>query len=163
MKKIIVFLWFFLAIVTGKGMAMELDSPEFGNNEYVPEKFKYTEENINPELSIKDIPAGTKSLALIFDDPDAPGKVWAHWVMFNIPVVSGIKEDSVPGRQGSNDFGRIGYDGPYPPSGVHRYVFKVYALDAMLDLKEGASKADLERAMEGHVLARAELTGLCKK
>lgn len=142
---------------------MELKSSEFKNNEFIPEKFTYRGDNINPVLIIENIPTGAASLALIFDDPDAPGGTWVHWVMFDIPVVHRIEENSAPGKQGRTDFGRIGYDGPYPPSGTHRYVFKLYALDAELNLKEGVSKADLEHAMTGHILAKAELTGLCKK
>jgi Raf kinase inhibitor-like YbhB/YbcL family protein len=147
----------------GKGMAMELKSPEFKNNEYIPEKFTYHGKNINPGLIMDDVPAGTKSIAMIFDDPDAPGGNWVHWVVFDIPLASKIEENSVPGKQGINSFGRIGYDGPCPPTGIHRYVFKAYALDAELNLEEGISKADLEKAMEKHILAMAELTGLYKK
>lgn len=168
MRKIVVFLGIFLmavqtAIIGGRVLAMELKSPEFKNNEYIPKKFTYRGENINPALTIDGIPAETKSIALILDDPDAPNGNWIHWVVFDIPMVSKIDEDSVPGKQGMNDFGRISYDGPYPPYGTHRYVFKVYALDIKLNLKEGINKAGLEEAMDGHILAKAELTGLCKK
>ena len=164
MKKNSVFLAFCLVLaVQSQALAMELKTPEFKNNEYIPKKFTYRGGNVNPALIIYDIPAGAKSIALICDDPDAPGKDWVHWVVFNIPVTAKIEENSAPGKQGVNDFGRNGYDGPCPPFGTHRYIFKIYALDTELDLEEGISKADLERAMEGHILARAELIGLYKK
>lgn len=145
------------------GYAMELRSPEFKNNEFIPKKFTCRGANINPELVINDIPRGTQSLALIFDDPDAPSGDWVHWVMFDMPVVSKIEQDSAPGKQGVTDFGETSYGGPCPPSGTHRYIFKLYALDVKLDLEEGISKADLEKAMAMHILAKAELIGLFKK
>jgi Raf kinase inhibitor-like YbhB/YbcL family protein len=164
MRKNIIFLAFCFLFVTGsQSLAMELRSPEFKNNEVIPEKFTCHGKNINPELTISAIPAGTKNIALIFDDPDAPGGDWVHWVVFDIPVISVIKEDSVPGKQGINDFGKMNYGGPCPPSGTHRYFFRIYALDAKLHLKEKVSKADLEAAMDGHVLAKAELIGLSSK
>ncbi|PIP68601.1 MAG: YbhB/YbcL family Raf kinase inhibitor-like protein [Candidatus Omnitrophica bacterium CG_4_9_14_0_2_um_filter_42_8] len=142
---------------------MELKSPEFKDKEYIPKKFTCRGENINPALIIEGIPSGTKSLALIVDDPDAPSGDWVHWVMFDIPVVSRIEEDSTPGKQGITDFGRMRYDGPCPPFGTHRYMFKIYALDAVLNLAEGVTKAELEEAMDEHMLSKAELTGLSKK
>ena len=167
MRKNITFLAVLLmlgqAAAGSKAMAMELKSPEFKNNEPIPKKFTCHGENINPALIAEGIPAGTKSLAIIVDDPDAPGGNWVHWVMFDIPVVSKIEENSSPGKQGINDSGRIRYDGPCPPSGTHRYFFKLYALDIELNLKEGVSKADLEKAMAGHILAKAELIGLYKR
>jgi len=168
MRKFVVFLGIFLmalqaAITEGKVLAMELNSPEFKNNEYIPKKFTYRGGNINPALAIDGIPAEAKSIAVIFDDPDAPGGDWVHWVVFDMPPAPKIEENSVPGKQGVNDFGRIGYDGPCPPYGIHHYVFKIYALDTKLDLKEGVNKAGLEEAMDGHILAKAELIGLCKK
>jgi len=138
---------------------MKLTSPEFGHEESIPEKFTCDGEDINPALEIKDVPENTQCLALIVDDPDAPGKTWIHWVVFNIPVTHSISEDSVPGTQGLNDFGKQSYGGPCPPSGTHRYFFKLYALDKELDLPEGARKEQLEKAMEGHVTAQAELIG----
>ena len=163
MKKIAIFLWIIFIVSIGDSFAMELRSREFVNNGYMPKKFTCQGENINPELVIENIPPETKSLALILDDPDAFGKAWVHWIVFNIPLISVIKENTAPGIQGSNDFGRPSYDGPCPPLGVHRYVFKVYALDATLELKEGVRKVDLERAIKGHVLADAELIGLYEK
>jgi Raf kinase inhibitor-like YbhB/YbcL family protein len=145
------------------GAIMELKSPEFKNNEYMPKKFTCLGANVNPALIINGIPDKTKSIALICDDPDAPNGNWVHWVVFDMPVISKIEEDSVPGKQGINDFGKIRYDGPCPPFGTHRYFFKVYALDTELNLEEGLSKADLEEAMDGHILAKAELIGLFKR
>lgn len=164
MKKNIAFLAFYLVLaVEPQALAMELRSPEFKNNEFIPKKFTCRGANINPELIISDIPQETQSFALIFNDPDAPSGDWVHWVIFDIPLVSKIEQDSAPGKQGINDFGGMGYDGPCPPLGIHRYVFKIYALDAKLNLEEGVSNADLERAMVGHVLDMAELIGLFNK
>jgi Raf kinase inhibitor-like YbhB/YbcL family protein len=142
---------------------MEVMSPEFENGKKVPRKFTCDGDDINPALIIEDIPTGTKSLALIVDDPDAPMGTWVHWVSFNIPVVSQIDEDSIPGKQGINDFGKKDYGGPCPPSGTHRYFFKLYALDIVLDLNEGINKETLEEAVEDHILDKAELIGLYKK
>ena len=164
---VIVFLGVFLICwqlaIAGEERVMELKSPEFKNNEYIPKKFTCRGENVNPALIIEGSPSETRSLALIVDDPDAPGGDWVHWVMFDIPVISSIDEGSAPGKQGITDFGRMRYDGPCPPFGTHRYIFKVYALDIELNLEEGLTKADLEEAMAGHILAKAELTGLYKK
>lgn len=142
---------------------MEVRSPEFENGKKIPRKFTCEGGDFNPSLIIGDIPAGAKSLALIVDDPDAPMGTWVHWVSFNIPVVSRIDEDSIPGKQGINDFGRKEYGGPCPPSGIHRYFFKLYALDNVLDLNEGINNEALEEAVEGHILDKAELIGLYKK
>jgi hypothetical protein len=142
---------------------MQLMSTEFANNEFIPKKFTCEGEDINPALIIKNIPADTKGLALIVDDPDAPMGIWVHWVVYNIPIISRIDEGSTPGEQGINDFGRQDYGGPCPPSGTHRYFFKIYCLDAELNLKAGLSKRELEKAMQGHILQKAELVGLYKK
>ncbi|MEA2053353.1 MAG: YbhB/YbcL family Raf kinase inhibitor-like protein [Euryarchaeota archaeon] len=142
---------------------MKLTSPEFENGNKIPRKFTCEGGDFNPALIIEDIPAGTKSLALIVDDPDAPRGTWVHWVSFNIPVVSQIDEDSIPGKQGINDFGRKDYGGPCPPSGTHRYFFKLYALDTVLDLNEGINKEVLEEAVEDYIVDKAELIGLYKK
>lgn len=167
MKKVIVFLGIFFIFwqpaIAGENHVMELKSPEFKDKEYIPKKFTCRGENISPALIIEGIPPEAKSLALIVDDPDAPGGDWVHWVMFDIPVISMIEEGSSPGKQGITDFGKIRYDGPCPPSGIHRYMFKLYALDTMLNLAKGVTKAYLEEAMDGHMLARAELTGLSKR
>jgi Raf kinase inhibitor-like YbhB/YbcL family protein len=147
----------------GGAVEMKLTSPEFGHNQSIPAKFTCQGDDINPALVIEDIPEGTKSLALIVDDPDAPMGTWVHWVVYDIPVSSGIEADSVPGKQGRNDFRRLDYGGPCPPSGTHRYFFKIYALDRELGLAEGISKKDLEKAMQGHILDKVELIGLYKK
>ncbi len=145
------------------GMIMKLTSPEFKNNEHIPKRFTCQGDDINPELTIEGIPEGAKSLALIMDDPDAPMGTWVHWVVYNIPIASKIEEDSIPGEQLINDFGRKDYGGPCPPSGTHRYFFKIYALDEELDLEVGVKKEALEKAIEGHILEKAELKGLYKK
>ncbi|MDP6685945.1 MAG: YbhB/YbcL family Raf kinase inhibitor-like protein [Candidatus Omnitrophota bacterium] len=142
---------------------MNLKSPEFTNNSSIPKKFTCQGDDINPLLRIEGVPEEAKSLALIVDDPDAPMGMWVHWVLYNIPIVDKIDEDSIPGKQGINDFRREDYGGPCPPSGTHRYFFKIYALDTELGLKDGVNKKDLEKAMEGHILDKAELIGLYKK
>ena len=142
---------------------MEITSPQFQNNQSIPSKFTCEGEDINPALVIDDIPEGTKSLALIVDDPDAPMGTWVHWVVFDIPVTSKIEENSVPGKKGINTAGGSNYHGPCPPSGTHRYFFKIYALDMVLNLEEGISKAQLEKAMASHILDKAELIGLYRR
>jgi Raf kinase inhibitor-like YbhB/YbcL family protein len=142
---------------------MKIRSSEFEHNGFIPAKFTCQGNDINPPLVIEDIPEGAKSLVLIVDDPDAPGGTWVHWVLFNIPVTGKIEEDSIVGKQGLNDFGRKDYGGPCPPSGTHRYFFKIYALESELDLSEDAGKQDVERAMEEHILDKAELIGLYEK
>ena len=167
-KNIVIFLGIVLTLGAGVaaaegGNTMKLTSPEFENNSFMPKKFTCRGENVNPALVIENIPEGARRLALIVDDPDAPSGNWTHWVAFNIPIVSRIEENSAPGIQGVNDSGKNRYDGPCPPSGTHRYIFKIYALDAELDLQRGVDKQTLENSMQGHILARAELTGLFKK
>lgn len=142
---------------------MRVTSPEFAQNELIPARFTCDGEDINPELTIEDIPDGTQSLALVVDDPDAPMGTWVHWVVYDIPRISQIEENSVPGKQGVNDFQKRDYGGPCPPSGTHRYFFKAYALDTTLELEEGASKAELEGAMDGHILDQDELVGSYKR
>lgn len=142
---------------------MILKSPEFEHNQSMPAKFTCQGRDINPALIIEGVPAKAKSLALIMDDPDAPMATWIHWVVYNIPVIDSIAEDSVPGIQGKNSWGRNDYGGPCPPSGTHRYFFKLYALDATLDLGSGTSKKALEDAMQGHIIDKTELIGLYKK
>ena len=142
---------------------MQLTCPEFKNNQSIPKKFSCEGLDINPALGITGIPEGTKSLALIVDDPDAPIGTWVHWVVFDIPVVSRIDEDSTPGKLGITNSGRPDFHGPCPPSGTHRYFFKIYALDNVLNLKEGVSKGALEQAMKTHILDKAELVGLYQR
>jgi len=151
------------AAAEGEGGGMKITSPEFGNNEYIPIRFSGEGEDINPPLVVEGIPKEAKSLALIVDDPDAVRGTWVHWVVYNIPVTERIDENSVPGTQGTTDSGSQAYHGPCPPSGTHRYFFKIYALDNTLSLQAGARKPDLEKAMQGHILDKAELIGLYKR
>lgn len=138
---------------------MRLSSPEFAEGAVIPARFTCDGKDINPALRIENVPAGTKTLALILEDPDAPGGTWVHWLVYNIPVAIGIGGDSVPGTQGRNDYGVTDYRGPCPPAGTHRYVFTLYALDTELSLDEGVERAALARAMQTHILATAELSG----
>ncbi len=153
---------------TYEGMAegsgkMKIASPDFENNNFIPRKFTCDGEDINPGLTIEGIPKEAKSLVLIVDDPDAPSGIWVHWVIYNIPINGQIDENSAPGKQGMTDSGKKAYNGPCPPSGTHRYFFKIYALDTALNLKEGVKKPEVEKAMQGHVLEKAELMGLYKR
>ena len=154
---------FITSILHAKETYMKLTSPEFTHNSMIPKKFTCQGEDINPHLVIEEIPPSAVSLALINDDPDAPVGTWDHWIVFNIPPSEKIAQNSVPGTQGKNSWGRNDYGGPCPPSGTHRYFFKIYALDTKLDLPEGASKQQVEQAMEEHILDQAELIGLYKK
>lgn len=142
---------------------MEISSPEFEDGERMPERHGYTRENVNTELEIEDVPGDAESLALIMDDPDAKepaGKIWLHWTLWNIsPGTQRIGEGESPGVEGETDFRDTGYGGPNPPDREHTYVFRLYALDTELDLKEGASREELEAAMDGHVVEKAELRG----
>lgn len=167
-KKFFVLLVFMLSAICLKvnaegGMDMKLTSPEFKNNEYMPARFTCDGDEINPGLKIENIPDNTKSLALIIDDPDAPLGTFVHWVVFDIPVSTTIGENSIPGKQGENTTGANSYASPCPPRGTHRYFFKLYALDTMLNLEEGITKQELESAMKEHILAQSELIGLYKR
>ncbi len=163
-----------VAVATASGCA-GLDSYDSGPNyrnvsemkvelpfeNTIPDRYSKYGRDVSPRVKFGDVPEGTESIALIMDDPDAPGQTWVHWVVWNIPVNSslpeGLPEDPElenGARQGENDFGDIGYGGPKPPSGTHTYRFKVYALETVLDLQAGASKRELESAMEGHLLAQ---------
>lgn len=139
---------------------MKLSSPDFEHNGKIPAKFTCDGADINPALVIEDIPEQAAALALIVNDPDAPAGDWTHWVVYDIPVGSRIEQNSVPGKQGMNDFKKTDYGGPCPPSGTHRYFFKAYALDSELGLEQGKSRAEVEQAMTDHVLDSAELIGL---
>ena len=142
---------------------MKISSPDFKHNGLMPKKFTCQGDDVNPKLVIEEMPQGAKNLALIVDDPDAPMGTWIHWIVFNIPVIAEIKEDSAPGERAMNDFGKKDYGGPCPPSGTHRYFFKIYALDTELSAATIRDKVSLERAMQGHILDKAELIGLYKK
>jgi len=140
-----------------------LTSPAFQHNQTIPARYTCQGEDINPALMISGIPEGTKSLALIVDDPDAPGGMWVHWVAYNIPLVAEIAENSKPGVGGMTDFGRTDYGGPCPPSGTHRYFFKLYALDQDITPKPKMTKQALENAMKGHIIAETNLMGTYQK
>ncbi|MBI4466747.1 MAG: YbhB/YbcL family Raf kinase inhibitor-like protein [Acidobacteria bacterium] len=153
-------------------MAFALNSPAFTHGGDIPKKFTCDGPDLSPALTWSEPPAGTESFALIVDDPDAPVGTWVHWVLYDLPASARELAENVPkdnelgsgARQGRNDFGRIGYGGPCPPPGpAHRYFFKLYALKAKTNLKAGASKADLEKAMKGQILAQAELMGRYKR
>ena len=143
-------------------MGLKVTSSTFGHNGRIPTKFTCDGIDVNPSLHINNVPEGAKSLVLIMDDPDAPMGTWDHWVVWNIEPSPVIEENSVPAGavQGKNSWGKTKYGGPCPPSGTHRYFFKVYALDAFLDLSSKSDKKTVEKAMKGHVLAQGELIGL---
>ncbi len=149
-------------------MAFELTSTAFANGDPIPMKYTCDDQDISPPLQWKDPPEGTRSFALICDDPDAPVGTWVHWVLYNLPGSTLSLPEAVPsdanlpdgGRHGQNSWGRSDYGGPCPPGGTHRYFFKLYALDTELELDSGASKEELLRVMEGHVLAEAETMGV---
>ncbi|MEW6221906.1 MAG: YbhB/YbcL family Raf kinase inhibitor-like protein [Candidatus Hadarchaeota archaeon] len=149
---------------------MKISSGAFSNGGNIPTRYTCDGSNVSPPISIEDVPAAAKSLALICDDPDAPMGVFVHWVVWNIPPnvtaipekvpMTGVVKSLGGAAQGVTDFGKIGYGGPCPPRGPpHRYYFKLYALDAKLELGAGASKEELEGAMEGHILAKTTLMG----
>lgn len=145
---------------------MQLTSPAFNHQKQIPSKFTCDGENISPPLEFLDVSEQAQSLILIVDDPDAPGGTWVHWVVFNIePRTLGVEENSKvsSGTEGINSWGNRNYGGPCPPSGTHRYFFKLYALDTLLELTETADKAAVEKAMQGHILGQAELIGLYSK
>ncbi len=149
-------------------MSIILKSSSFNNGEMMPSRHAYDKENISPGLSWENIPANASSIAIICDDPDAPVGNWVHWIIFNIPPTKKELEEDIPkvpelpggSRQGRNDYGKIGYGGPCPPYGTHRYIFKIFALDAKLDLKAGCSRGEIMNAMKNHILDKGELTGL---
>ena len=144
---------------------MKLTSPAFEHNQAIPSEYTCDGTDTSPELDITDVPQNAKSLVLINDDPDAPVGTWDHWIVFNIhPSNSKISKGQEPsGTAGKNSWGKTGYGGPCPPSGTHRYFFKLYALDTELGLQEGATKEDIEAAMEGHIIEKTELIGTYKK
>jgi Raf kinase inhibitor-like YbhB/YbcL family protein len=143
------------------GAKMKITSSAFQQGGNIPSKLSCDGANTNPPLQISDVPSGAKSLVLVVDDPDAPSGLFTHWTVWNIPPqTSTIAEGSTPkGVQGTNDFGRSGYGGPCPPSGTHRYYFKILALDRELDLPSSAKRSKLDAAMKGHVIAQGELMG----
>ncbi len=146
---------------------LKVSSPSFNEGGMMPSTFTCDGQNISPEISWEGLPEGTKSLALICDDPDAPGGYFVHWVVFNIPADTGGFEENAEVSDvaflGMTDYGRRGYGGPCPPSGTHHYHFKVYALDVMLEADRNIDKYDLLDKMEGHILAKGELVGLYRR
>ncbi|NQU83780.1 MAG: YbhB/YbcL family Raf kinase inhibitor-like protein [Parcubacteria group bacterium] len=140
---------------------MQIYSPAFAYNALIPSEYTCDGTDINPQLNIANVPEGTKSLALIMDDPDAPGETWDHWILWNInPKTTLISKNSAPSgaKQGYNSWGNAKYGGPCPPSGTHRYMFKLYALDTMLSIAS-ADGYDLGVAMKGHILKQVTLIG----
>ena len=154
-----------------KKMTIKVTSPAFEEGGMIPPKYTVDGANISPSLNWETVPEGTQSIALINDDPDAPMGTWVHWVMWNIPPDKKQLPENVPSDpklsdgsvQGITDFRQPGYGGPAPPSGTHRYFFKVYALDTKLNLSTGSNKAQLVKAMEGHILAEGQLMGRYKR
>ena len=143
--------------------ALKVRSTAFREGGDIPLKYSCEGENVNPPLEIEGSPSGTKTLAVITEDPDTGHGIFDHWLVWNIPPGKPIEENNAPGVYGKNDFGNRGYGGPCPPTGKHRYFFYVYALDTELDLPPGSTKAALKRAMEGHILAVGELMGYYMK
>lgn len=143
--------------------ALNITSPAFKPDGSIPSRYTCDGVDKNPALDISAVPEEAKSLVLIVEDPDAPAGTWLHWLVWDIPITHHIKENDVPGNQGRNDFGRNDYGGPCPPSGTHRYFFKVYALDDVLNLPEGCRRKEVEKAMRDHILAYGELMGVYKR
>jgi len=153
-------------------MNLQLTSPAFVEGKDIPGQYTCQGRDVSPPLKWSGVPTAAKSLVLIADDPDAPVGTWVHWVLFDLPPTTTELSEDVPktqhlpggAKQGLNDFRRLGYGGPCPPPGKpHRYFFKLYALDALLDLKPSATKKDVEAAMKGHVLAEGQLMGTCQR
>jgi Raf kinase inhibitor-like YbhB/YbcL family protein len=146
---------------------MKLTSTAFSEGGMIPAQYTCNGPDVSPPLNWEDVPEETKSLALIADDPDAPVGTWVHWVLYNLPADTHELQEDLPktkvlpnvAMQGTNDFRKIGYGGPCPPGGTHRYFFKLYALDELVDLNPGARKKDLLDAMKGHILAECQLMG----
>lgn len=159
--------YLFVLLLGGQKMEIKITSSAFGNGEAIPVRYTCDGENVSPPLKWSNVPQGTKSFAIVNDDPDAPMGTWVHWVIYNIPAnVTELAERIQPlqklnngALQGKNSWGKIGYGGPCPPSGTHRYFFKIYALDKTLDLKPGASKEEVLKAIKGHILAEGQLYG----
>lgn len=141
---------------------MKISSPSFGEGGSIPKQFSKQGGDKSPALNIEDVPDEAKSLVLIMDDPDAPSGTFTHWILFNVsPRTKEIHEDAPPvmATQGRNDYGDVGYGGPKPPSGEHRYFFKLYALDSVLSLSRGVKRQELDAAMAGHILDEAQTMG----
>jgi hypothetical protein len=154
-----------------QGETMKIESSSFMQGQPIPQKYTCDGGDVSPQLRWSNAPEGTKTFAVIADDPDAPAGTWVHWVIYNIPgdkheLPEGVEKTAATpvGEQGVNDFRKVGYSGPCPPPGkAYRYFFKLYGLDTQLRLKSGTTKKDLEAAMQGHILANAELMGTCQR
>jgi Raf kinase inhibitor-like YbhB/YbcL family protein len=150
------------------GITMKIFSSAFKDGQRIPSKYTCDGQDVSPPLEWESVPDGTESFSLICDDPDAPRGTWVHWVVYEIPpnmknLAENVRPEREPGsgiRQGKNDWPKIGYGGPCPPSGTHRYYFKLYALDTKLNLKPGVTKEQLLQAMKGHILAETQLMGI---
>jgi Raf kinase inhibitor-like YbhB/YbcL family protein len=156
--------------VSDDQMSIKLTSAAFNEGEMIPKQYTCDGANISPPLSWLGVPANAKTIALICDDPDAPGKTWVHWVVYDLPAATNSLPENVTkepkldgGKQGTTDFKKIGYGGPCPPSGTHRYFFKLYALDFATPLNAGATKDQLLQAIEGHIVAQGQLMGTYKR
>jgi Raf kinase inhibitor-like YbhB/YbcL family protein len=157
------YLWILIVSVLLQTRELTVTSPDFENEGELPSRFTCDGDDAHPTLNIQGIPEGTKSLAVIMEDPDVPLATFNHWVVWNIPPLETISGNTVPGVQGSNSMGKNSYLGPCPPGGTHRYFFKVYALNSMLDLPADSNKKQLEKNMEEHILARGEIMGFYHK
>ena len=164
---IVFFLLGICQVANAEDNSMSVTSTAFKENQMIPREFTCQGNEVNPPLTIDNIPDKTETLALINYDPDATKGIWDHWIVFNVPAPKGkvfaVGKDSILGTAGKNSWSRTAYGGPCPPSGTHRYFFKVYALDTRLNLQEGASKEEIEAAMKEHILAEAQLVGLYRK
>jgi Raf kinase inhibitor-like YbhB/YbcL family protein len=149
-------------------MTFQMTSAAFAQGGVIPRQYTCDAQDISPPLQWAEPPTGTRSFALIGDDPDAPAGTWVHWVLYNLPAGARSLPEALPAtaelpdgsRHGQNSWRRLDYGGPCPPSGTHRYFFRLYALDTVLDIKSGANKQQLLKAMEGHILGQAELMGV---
>jgi Raf kinase inhibitor-like YbhB/YbcL family protein len=174
MRRLLIFICFLPIILfsyalgqeVSKSDQLKISSPAFENDGKIPKKYTCDGSNMNPPLRIENVPSNTKSLALVFDDIDAPRGTYVHWILWNIgPDTREIKENSVPegAVQGLNDFKKRHYGGPCPPGRAHKYVFRIYALDTLLKLNPNLTKRDLEKAMEDHIISRAQMMGVYKR
>lgn len=165
MKNLIIFTAFLVLPLIAWADDFQLTSTAFGEGTMIPAQYTCDGSDINPPLSFKNIPAQSKSLVLTVSDPDAPMGRWSHWVVYNIPAnVHKIAENSDPGTEGINDFGKVAYGGPCPPGGkVHHYIFQAYALDGTLTISQGATMNEVESSLQGHIIAQTRLVGTYQK
>jgi Raf kinase inhibitor-like YbhB/YbcL family protein len=155
------------SIISGatEDLLMKITSTAFENGDPIPGEYTCDGADVSPPLAFSEVPPEARSLALIMDDPDAPSGLWVHWLVWNIPSQTAViaRGQKIPWTQGSTSWKRQLYGGPCPPSGTHRYFFKLYALDSMLNLPAGKTKHEIEKAMKGHILAKGELVGTYKR